>query len=611
MQQVWASLGQWMAGHFPPPEDGEPIDIWAGREVLLSQVTAESGRPDFAGRRHQVVPLRRFQDSTTREINLCAPVRSGKNVVTECMMYWAINQRPAPWLQVMQTAPMARDFMLQRIWPALDRMEWFDKWQPDYHVSRPVNKGVFGNGMSWRFTGPAKTQLQSFGACYAVIDEVWQQKVGIIDEVKGRLVDFKRSGRDKLVCISQAGGMECDDWRTQFNSGTLFEWWGPCNSCGELMPLKWTGLREDRSRWGVVYKTELDSSGLRNIEVAQKTVRYECKHCGHQHKDSERTRRKWVNKGAYVHQAKDGSLVMEDGWVGDKISLRFPDLLTAPLPEMVGDWVTALNELDLSGSIGKRSTFILKRLAEWEDEVQDNSLTIEVADEGVSVVEGVPTWDERVACVLTVDCQIDHYWYWVEAANKAGATMVLECGTAYTLPEIEEVKERHNIAIKMVGVDVSDNRPKRAREIAPFGKFNGSKFLSWWGMSGRSMPRGWPDGKGSRVFTSLDKINPAYGMTDKVRRKLYAKRGVPIINFAADQYKDETWSRYKSGNMQFHPSLDTSVVAQHFAGEHKVTERGVTKWKQVGKRPNHLLDTANMATVLLSMGGYVKLGEIR
>lgn len=605
-------LKDFFTASFPVPESDLPIDEWAERNMVLAPIVSESGAVTFAHSRYLVAPLRRYQDETTREINVCAPTRGGKNVATDVMFFWTVKERPVPWLQVMQKDEIAKFYAKTRMWPAADAMRWFDPYQPEFHVSRPVESGVLMNGMVWKFCGPSTRNLQSIGYGTAVCDEPWQYPAGVIDEIKGRLRDYQRLGKDKLVAISQAGGERCDDWRAQFDSGILFEWHAPCAKCGEWMPLKWTGLRDDRSRWGVVYKSETDpETHMRDVEEARKSVRFECPHCRHQHRDSERLRRNWNNRGAYLHRTAGGELIHNDDWAGPKISYRFNGLVNTPLATLVGEWVESLNDLDASGSTSKRTAFILKRLAEWEDDVHDNSVVIETEADGVDVADGVPTWDQRVAAVMTVDCQIDHYWVWIEAISAGGDTMVLFADRVHTLPGVQEIQERFKVSTKMVGLDVSDNRMKRAREIAQFGTFRGGKFVSWFALSGRNMERGWPSEKKgeARVFWRKDRIDPSYGMNDKERRRRYAKRGVTLFEFAADQYKDETFARYKGGKMTFHPSVDTAVVGQHFTSEHRVTERGVQRWKQIGRRPNHLWDCANMATVLSSVAGYVTLGD--
>lgn len=585
--------------------------------MILADSFAEHGPLNLARSQYLVAPLRHYQGSKTKEINFKKPTRFGGSLFVDLAYFWTIPNRPVPWLNIFQNDDIAYDHVSQRIWPSLDLMRWYDDYQPIYHSERKIKTGRHRNGMTFKYTGPSPKQLQSKGYGVVVCDEPWMYPEGTIDEAKGRLSDFRELGKDKLICVAQAGAMGShNEWQIQFDSGVLHEWYVPCGKCSELMPLKWTGLREDRSRWGVVYKSETDpETHLRSAEAAKKSVRFECPHCGHQHRDTEALRRRWNAYGGYYHAAADGTLTHERDFAGDKISFRGTCLLTVPMERLVAEWVDALNDIDASGSFSKHNRFINKRLAEEVDDVQDTSVAILASTDGTDSTDAdVPTWDQTKHICLTVDCQMDHFWAWVEAVNEAGDTMVLLAQRIETTGDIEDLQERFGLVHGLIGLDVSNHRSKWAKTIAQYGLFKGTRFHSWWALSGRSMPRGWIDydserNRKIRRFYQTSRLDPSDGISDPVRRKFFKRRGVPLLEFDADSFKDLTWERYKTGRMKFHPSVDTSLVGKHFQGEHRVKERGKHVWKQIGKRDQHLWDGANMATVLLSTAGYLTIGD--
>jgi len=606
---------------FAPSERDKPIGEWCEKNVVLPKAIAEHGRVNLSPSRYLLTPLERLQDATTREINLAAPTRGGKTLVADLFYVWSIKNRPAPYLHVFQNDTIAKDHARNRIWPMLDAMPWYQQFQPQVTTHRQIQSGVHRHGMPFLFTGPARGKLQSKGFGTVVIDEPWLYKPGVIDEAKGRLADYARQGQDKLFCIAQAGNAVCDDWSRQFRSAPLFEWYGRCDSCHELMRLAWSGVRDDGQKWGVTYLADKDpQTGIRDVDQARQTARFTCPHCGHAHRDTHAVRRRWNNNGGYYHREDDGAITSERDYKGRKISFRFNSLLNTSFAQLAAEWVEALNHATTLGDENPRIAFVQKRLAENPDEVDEFTEVARVTVQGADVRDGVPTWEHTEHIAMAIDCQLNHYWVWIEAVNEAGDTsMVLYADRVNTLPEVKDIQTDFAVPFDMVGKDISDKWTERLRGIARMGENVGGRYACWFGMTGSEGTRSsWahydPKAKRSikRPFNVLTG-DPSSGMhRTNPEFAFFRKRGVKYIEWSNLVYKNELHRRYtasKEGReMLFHPSVDTKQVAKHFEAEHRVIERNKQTWKLRGRRPNHLWDCGAMSCALLSIAGCLRVG---
>tara|TARA_S200002703_G_scaffold19602_1_gene15881 strand:+ start:1072 stop:2766 length:1695 start_codon:yes stop_codon:yes gene_type:complete len=555
-------------------------------------------------------------------VNIAAPTRGGKTLVMDLFYAWSIKNRPLPYLHIFQNDTIAKDHARNRIWPMLDGMPWYQDFQPLVHTHRQIQSGVHRHGMPFLFTGPATGKLQSKGFATVVCDEPWLYRAGVIDEAKGRLADYARQGQDKFVCIAQAGNALCEDWPRQFRSAPLFEWYGLCDACREPMRLGWSGLGADGKKFGIAYDVKKDpQTGERDVELARKTARFVCPHCGHAHRDTEAVRRRWNNNGAYYHRTEGGDLIPEEGAELRKISFRFNSILNTSFAELAGEWVEALNHATTLGDENPRIKFIQKRLAENPDEVDEMNDIARVTVQGADIKEGMPTWDQAHRLAMTIDAQLDHYWVWVEAVNQTGETsMVLFADRVESLPEVRQLQEDFGVAWNMVGKDISDKRTERLRDIARIGDSTGGRFKCWFGMAGQDGAReAWThyDPKLKRSISrpyNMQRGDPSVGMhKSNPEYEFFRRRGIPFVEWSNTTFKNELSRRYaasKEGKeLLFHPTVNTKLVDQHFQGEYRKIVRNRQVWVQRGKRPNHLWDCGAMCCALLTISGSLTLGE--
>lgn len=300
--------------------------VWAlpDRRQIYDWALEKIGRPkswtrafDIAGSRHMIEPFDSLRDERIREVNVMAPVQDGKSVIADVTMcYWRANA-PGPHLALFQDDDIAKEYAEARAMPLLTSI-------PEIIAQLPSERGkirnqeiIFTDGERLVIWGPVFGNLQTFGYRYVTCDELWRWKPGTLKEAKGRLRAYEKMELDKLLCISQ-GGVELDDWDFQWQSGEQRLWCVRCEACNHLMYPRFTGYRQDGTRWGLrfdmEYVTEGDKESGYDHARAAATVRFECEACRHEHRNSRRVRANWNATGEYVTEGPPNAKAKSYRW---------------------------------------------------------------------------------------------------------------------------------------------------------------------------------------------------------------------------------------------------------------------------------------------------------
>lgn len=601
---------------------------WCEKYVTLPRSVARPGLVTFEGSRYLVRPLMRCADYTTRQVNIKYPTRHAKSLIANLVYCWSIVNLKVPFLHVFHDDQIANEHCDERIWPMLDRNRWYDPYQPFRKTHRRVMSGTHANGVAFKFTGSAEGRLQGFPACIAVADEIWQYKAGRLADIRGRLGDFEPLGLDKLICMSQGGAKFCDDWRLQYRSGTVCDWYGICDGCGKPMPLVWMGQRDDRSKFGVVFETKyVGDSRIRSIDRAVETVRFVCAHCGHEHDSTPDWRKRLDRYGDYYHKAEGGELVKEidlEGEAARRVSYHVTAMMTVGLDRLVHEWIDANNRKERSGSYEDVHAFIEKRLAEETSDFHADQAEILLSSgEEITIEDGTPNWSKAKYRAMGIDTQKDHYWAVVLAFSEEGEVMALFAGRLETMREVNEVRERFGVPYRATGQDIGWNASQVLADIAREGQIKQGRFLCWYGTQGRDYPRGWTHevktGKDStkvRRFWNSQKFEAGFGRTRKQDPKLFAYlqgKGIEVFQFDANTYRT-ILNRLHMDSMDgrtmfFHSSIDANLVGAHLAADASEicprTKR--VKWKRIGGRPNHIADCFVIAIMIGCAAGWLSV----
>lgn len=423
--------------------DRRPIYEWAHEHVTMPAVIERQGKFDWQLSRHFMAPLDALQDDAVREVNILAPVRSGKTLMADIYVPSIVAREPSSILWVFQSDDMAKSHAETRAMPTLLSVPAIRPMLPaDRHKQRSTEI-IFANGLPLILTGPAVSNLQSRGFRIVILDEPWLYKGGIIGQAQARLGDFVKQDNSKMLCISQAGTEDCD-WDRQFRTGEINEWHIKCLACGHAMLPRWTAHRPDGGRWGVVYESEKDKAGMYSKRQAIESMRFVCEACGRQHKDWKATQLAWNITGEYRCATERNQRQRSFHWTA---------LIDYPWPELMGMWIDARNSARV-GDLEPTIQFAQKRLAEPKSEATAIQQTREFARS--ATIETGEELTDKWARFVTVDKQQDGLYYATARAwskENKGESKRLEFAKLYSESDIVQFVSKHKVASPTISID--------------------------------------------------------------------------------------------------------------------------------------------------------------
>ena len=310
----------------------------------------------------------------------------------------------------------------------------------DRHKDR-TQEIVFPDGHMLKVCGTAISNLQAKGYRYVFQDECWQYKAGIMAEAFARMGDFAKLGNNKAVCISQ-GGVEGSEWDQQFAKGQVCEWEVKCQQCGEYQAPVWHDTREDGSKFGIVYEATKKTDGSYDTASGVHNVVYVCKHCGHAHPNTARTRAAWNQTGRYSAAPERGV-----------VSFHWNSIIDTDWAKLVEVWLTARNAARI-GSYAPIIAFFQKQLATHKSEQSILEITspVQRVEVGDAAVDGETVF-------MSVDVQKDQLLYaTVRAWKPDGTARRLFRGKLYGFSEIERIREQFKVSRSSVIIDAGNWR---------------------------------------------------------------------------------------------------------------------------------------------------------
>lgn len=447
LRREWSRI-QWIA-------DRRTIEEWASQHVTLPPTLTFQGKFNPAISRQFIEPLRALQSGRVREVNVCAPPRSGKTLIADTFAPWALAQDPGPVLWVFSGEDQANLHCETRLMPILHGCEPVRAMLPaDRHKIRATEIQL-ANGYPIHVRGPAISNLQARGYRYLIADEVWLWPSGRLGEAKTRVHDFAKIESSKVLCISQ-GGEGGGEWYVQYHSGRLHEWEVPCDSCGAFQIPTWSGKHDDGRRFGIVYDADKRPDGSADVEQARRSVRYVCRFCDHEHRDCAATQGRWNAAGRYRAQ-DDGSEVNR--------SYHWNNIICARWPDMVERWLSARHQAR-RGNWAPLVAFEQKDLAKFSSE---RAVTEQDSPLARIELSGSTEWPKEKLRMLTVDVQRGFYFVMARAWAADGESRRLHWGIVQTDTQIEELRKKLNIKPAATIIDCADRSQEVYRLACNYG----------------------------------------------------------------------------------------------------------------------------------------------
>lgn len=579
----------WRAAWTKP--DRRPIWEWASEELYLGNAYAVQGRFNVEISRHLIDPFRAVQNDRVRMINVLKPTRGAGTMFVDISLAWLIANDPGMIQFNFQSQPIAKDHAQRRFFPLLQTSRQIREKYPTNHDLITNDSILFRDGMAVECQGPSIGNLQSKGVRYSANDEGWIWPDGRLAEAHARTGDFDVLQTSKTFNISQGGNSDTDWWRIWHERNRRYDWNVQCAKCGHYMPIKFTGKRDDGTKWGMCWaKDAKDVHGKWNVRRVLETLRFECRACAHGHVDSPLTLRRWNESGRYECENPEAS--------EKRVGYHWNAFIVRRWDEIVERWLMADAAMKW-GSFEPMKKIIQKDFAEfWNgsggqaDEVPTASYDIATAKAGAKVF-------------MTIDRQVNHYWYLVRSFTGSESHL-MKFGQAFTEEELVDVQKSFNIPSNMTAMDVSYEETESLRICAKHGwtalKGHDLKTQRLFKHTGNVIKNGAHVVETfNRLYAPREMKDPWLGTPMQGRQKvayflwvtettrdivgvLRSGKGIKWVapHDIGDEYRKQVWAERKREEMN------------------KKTGRSAMRWVQVTK-DNHAFDCECMAIVMASM----------
>jgi hypothetical protein len=489
------------------PPDNLSIADWSHKYVELNNAYSIPGMFDVARSRFLLKPLEALKNMNIRQVNIMASPRCCKTLTAELFLLHTIANNAGTFLWLQNGDDMAGKMNALRMTPLLKNCPPVKVMIPDMARFALTKKAFIFPHMTIHLSGAKIKALQSIGYKFIVGDECWQWDQGFIGEAKARQIDFQHTS--KLMLISQ-GGVEGDEWTTEFNNAPLYEWGFKCPKCAKAQVLDWNKKKDDVSYSGIAWPTndKTKPGGVWNVLEAGKAAVLICDHCKYEIADNPQNRRNLNDNGEYICVKADGNpKAISFRWNAlANIEISFSDLVIQYLQSKRAERYEG-NKLPIQ-------EFLQKRLAKSYDKNKKTEINVIITAEYDTNLK----WGDHT--FMTVDCQKDHAKFaWViRSWQKIDAeSRLIRYGYAPTWEELRKIQIENSIRDQNVLVDTGYMATKVYAKIIEYshtGLINGGKNkvnLSWIGLKGYdSLDFQHPDGT-KRLYAPMYQGDPNIG----------------------------------------------------------------------------------------------------
>lgn len=524
-------------------------------------------------------------DPRVKLVSIIASVQSSKTTVPELTLCYIIKNLPGPCLWLDQTDEDAKDQSESRLQKLFEECQPVkDLYPKDRHKKR--NHTIhFANGMTlWILGAHNKTNLQRRSIRWLIGDETWRWPTGHMAEAEARVTAFGWLG--KCLFMSQ-GGEEGDDTHRKFETTDQREWTFECPHCGKRQPFKWENVE-----WS---KSARDETGEWDFTEVRRTTILRCEHCNHYFEDSDATRRMLNANGHFVRTNPNASV--------ENFGFHWNALCAMSWGKLAEIYLRA-KAAAKQGDTSLLQQFYQKRLAlPWREYAEDYRM--EIATSGYRMGE---LWEEEAGVnrygqvieppfdegsiplrILTVDCQMDHFFAVVRAWTAEGSSRLIWCERLLTFDDVELLQERFEIHANLVFVDAGHATYDVYRECAK---------------------RGWIALIGDRRLTFVHKVKKGQAIQRfySPRRKVsLGTRRFCYVHYWSNLNIKDTLARLRRNQDPTRgitwevPDDITEEYLAQMESEQRIKEKNTWVWKQIGKRPNHYFDCEAMQAAAATM----------
>lgn len=445
--------------------DRRPIYVWAKDHIVLPEAYALPGPVDFGPSRYLMAPLDAVQNENVRRCSNYGAIQTGKSLMVETAIPWAIANAPGPIMWTMQSDEDAKEQAQTRFNELLRRCKPVAALMPRGDRSKSTITETYFGSFFLLLNGANVNNLQSKSIRWKFNSEVWLWKQGLLKHAEGRVSKFEETQCSKIFDESQ-GGNAGDDMDLAWLAGHQAAWSVRCACCESLVPLEFFARCESEpERYaGVVWNADAQrADGSYNIGRAADSARWKCKRCGHEHENTARTRAAWNASGEYV--AANPSAPESHR------SFRWNALVSRDLGALVAEWLNAV-EQKKRGIIQPTKDFHQKRLAlAWK--IDEESERFDLSGSGYKLADVAKDQAKKInneaARILTADRQRDHWWVCVRAWRSDGSSRLLYFSKVLTVEQIREIQEAYGVEKQLCFEDAQHDTAHVYEDCIRFG----------------------------------------------------------------------------------------------------------------------------------------------
>lgn len=516
----------------------------------------------------------------------------GKTTGIEGSIQWRTANMPSNILLVGQKDDTVERWMETRLIPSMKKNPELRDLVPkpkgdDRHRLRKTSI-LFDHGFYLEAVGSAESNLQERSMPLVILEEAWK-----LSEHKGRIQQAKQRTHDKwnamILYAGQAGDTHYEPDKDDSISDLYREWkktdqrvfsW-QCRGCGKVHPFKW-----EQMKWDKV----VDGGGETDWGATAETIRMECpsEGCDEKYYDRVSERREIAESGQYVVTNPKALKGMIGFQANAMCYWRIPWL------KLVQQFDDAM-EANYKGDQSLLRLFVIQRLAEfWSPALNEEEHDLLTPGYRIADYDQGQLIDNEEGRCITVDVQMADLWFTIAAINGESQIHVLLCGQAFNFAEIEELRAKYNVRPGSVLVDMKFRRDTVLQEC------NKYKWTAYRGVDRVDYLINVGDQRIRAPYSNPETVSSGSGKTARA------------INLCVNTLKD-LLAEIRAGRAgDLFVPLD---VDKRFRSHLNAERKGLAKdgrrmiWKQIAKRPNHLLDTAMTCVGYGVIKGLLKLPD--
>ena len=526
-------------------------------------------------------------DPRVRLVSILASIQSSKTTAPELTLCYIIANLPGPALWLDQTDEDAKDQSESRLQKLFDECPPIRALFPRNRHKKRNTTIHFANGMTlWVLGAHNKTNLQRRSIRWLIGDETWRWPSGHMAEAEARVTAFGWLG--KCLFLSQ-GGEEDDDTHRKFETTDMREWTFACPSCCHRHPFRWENVE-----WSKDCK---DAQEQYDFERVRATTTLRCERCQHAIADSDENRRRLNATGRFVAQNLNAAK--------ENVGFHWNSLASMSWGKLAELYLRA-KLAARKGDTSLLQQFYQKRLAlPWREWVEDYKLEITRSgyrlgdvweDEAAIDRQGrivPPPHEHPLALVplriLTVDCQMDHFFLVVRSWSIEGSSRLVWCERVLTWEDVDQLQARFSIHPSLVFVDAGNATYEVYRQCAE---------------------RGWVALIGDRRATFVHKQKGGKAIQrfySPRRRVVLSHQRACFVHYWSNLNIKDTLARLRrnqdpsqGATWEVPDDVPEDYLAQ-MESEQRIKEKNVWVWKQIGSRPNHYWDCESMQAAAATM----------